>query len=217
MGDSKRTRVIEVFADAVCPFTYVGLRRLFAHRDRWGRDDVAVRVRAWPLELVNGEPLPAALLAEEVAELRQSIAPELFNGFDADRFPMTSRPALALAARAYRVGDREGERVSMALREALFEQGLDISDDRTLTRIARAAGVDHAGPEDEAAVLADLAEGRARGVVGSPHFFVDGDDWFCPTLQISRADGHLTIAFDATTMAAFLQRCFAEPGSVARV
>ena len=52
----------------------------------------------------------------------------------------------------------------------------------------------------EAEVHADLAEGRDRGVIGSPHFFVGDDDFFCPTLAIERVDGHLTISFDTLTI-----------------
>ena len=47
-------RTIEVFADVLCPFTHVGLRAVAEQRARAGRDDVVIRVRAWPLELVNG-------------------------------------------------------------------------------------------------------------------------------------------------------------------
>ena len=93
-------KVIEVFADVVCPFTHVGLKRLVAYRKKRGRDDVVLEVHAWPLELVNGELVPRDLLVEEVAELRAGVAPELFAGFDPTLFPMTSLPAFALAARA---------------------------------------------------------------------------------------------------------------------
>src|SRR3954464_13451066 len=47
---------IEVFADVACPFTHVGLCRLVARR-RESNSDAVLWVRAWPLELVNGEPL----------------------------------------------------------------------------------------------------------------------------------------------------------------
>ncbi|MCC6183750.1 MAG: disulfide bond formation protein DsbA, partial [Microthrixaceae bacterium] len=59
-------RTIEVFADVTCPFTHVGLRRMVAARQAQGRDDVVLRVRSWPLEVVNGAPLDAAFVAEEV-------------------------------------------------------------------------------------------------------------------------------------------------------
>src|SRR5262245_18171405 len=58
MESIEPTRLIEVFADVVCPFTHVGLRRLVGYRERAQREDVAIRVRAWPLELVNGEEVP---------------------------------------------------------------------------------------------------------------------------------------------------------------
>jgi len=45
--------VIEVFADVACPFTHVGLKSFVARRAGLGRDDVILRVRAWPLEIVN--------------------------------------------------------------------------------------------------------------------------------------------------------------------
>ena len=61
----------------------------------------------------------------------------------------------------------------------------------------------------EADVRADYAEGRARGVIGSPHFFVDGEGFFCPTLAIERDDEHhLSISFDTKGFDEFIERCF---------
>ncbi len=127
-------RVLEVFADVWCPFTHVGLRRLVTERDRRGRQDVVVRVRSWPLELVNGAPLASALAAEEIHALREVVAPELFRGFDEQTFPSTTLPALGLTALAYRRNDQTGERMSFALRTALFEEGRDVSDPRAARR-----------------------------------------------------------------------------------
>ena len=45
---------------------------------------------------------------------------------------------------------------------------------------------------------------EALGVVGSPHFFVAGDDFFCPALDITHDDGGLSIAFDADGFDKFL-------------
>src|SRR4051812_44589210 len=67
---------IEVFADIVCPFTHVGLRRLLEARPATGRR-MSVRVRAWPLELVNGTPVAADLAAREIEALRAGVAPHL--------------------------------------------------------------------------------------------------------------------------------------------
>ena len=207
MGSLESVQLIEVFADVVCPFTHVGLSRLFALRQQRHREDVAIRVRAWPLELVNGERVPRELLVEEVTDLRETVAPDLFTTFDPALFPMTSLPALALAASAYRIGMHRGEQVSLALRQALFEEGRDLTDSAELLRIGQLTTVDEIRAGD-ADVQADYAEGRKRGVIGSPHFFVGDDDFFCPTLAIERVDGHLSISFDAAGFNEFIDRCF---------
>ncbi len=221
--DDRRT-VIEVFADVGCPFTHVGLRRLVAARAERGRDDVVLRVRAWPLELVNGTPLDPAFIAEEVDDLRRQLVPDLFVGFQAEHFPATSLPAFVLVADAYAVDLATGEAVSLAVRDALFEEGRDVADPRVLASIAEAHGVPTAADRSAAdrhddrpgaaaghpGPLADLAEGRQRGVVGSPHFFLPGGDgFFCPALDIARVDGHLRITADPAGFDAFLAACFA--------
>ena len=60
---------------------------------------------------------------------------------------------------------------------------------------------------DDAAVRADYDEGRRRGVDGSPHFWIDGDDYFCPALDLGHDDeGNLTTRLDADGLAAFFAR-----------
>jgi len=176
---------IEVFADITCPFTHVGLRRLNEARQARGSQP-SLRVRGWPLEWINGAPLGADLLAREVDALRTQVAPDLFAGFDAAMFPLTSIPAFGLAAAAYLLDDAIGETVSLALRDALFEHGEDISDHDVLAAIGRNAGVEPFDrTEAESALQVDWEQGKARGVRGSPHFFVGGRSWFCPSLNIS--------------------------------
>ncbi len=204
-------RVLEVFADIWCPFTHVGLRRLIEYRARLDRPDVAVRVRAWPLELVNGRPLSVDLVTEEIEALRQRVAPNLFLGFDPERFPTTTLPALAVAASAYRRDDRTGEQVSLALRTALFEEGRELADPSELLAIARAAGLEGADPDAEQLIRDDWEEGRRRGVTGSPHFFADGAGFFCPSLAIERVDHHLQITSDPAAFAAFTSAAFGDP------
>ncbi|HUO48568.1 MAG TPA: DsbA family protein [Acidimicrobiales bacterium] len=206
---------MEVYADVVCPFTHVGLRRLVAERAARARDDVALVVRAWPLELVNGAPLDPAVVAEEVAALRASVAPDLFACFDPARFPATSVPALTLAAVAYESGSAGGERVSLAVRAALFEEGRDITDPGVLAEVGSAAGLDPDTCTPEAleaatvSVRAQWEEGVARGVIGSPHFFVGDEDMFCPTLRISHDEHGFAVELDREGFDAFVNRCFA--------
>jgi predicted DsbA family dithiol-disulfide isomerase len=201
--------VVEVFADVCCPFTHVGLRRFVDRRAALGVDEPVLVARAWPLELVNGEPLDGDFVAEEIEALRAQVAPDLFMGFRREFFPPTSLPALALAARAYEVDARTGERVSLALRDALFERGLDISDDVVLDAIAAIHGLDPPGEAGRAAVLAEWEDGRRRGVRGSPEFFVAGRGYFCPTLHIRRVDGQLQIRPDPDALDEFLGACLA--------
>ena len=207
------TPVIEVFADIWCPFAHVGLRAIEEQRARTGRTDVAIWVRAWPLELVNLVPLDAAVTWAHAEELREQVAPDLFAHLDVDRFPSSTLEALALANRAYRTDFEVGERVSFALRDALFEEGRDISDPVTLEELARDLGVAMPDETDRADVVADWHEGGRRGVLGSPHFFCGDTDMFCPSLDITKdpAEG-VMIVKDVSRLTEFLERCLTRPG-----
>jgi predicted DsbA family dithiol-disulfide isomerase len=198
---------IEIWADVWCPFAHIGLRRIAAERDRRG-DATRLRVRAWPLELVNGAPLDPAFIAEEVDEIRPQLPVDAFVGFRQDRFPSTSIPALALTEAAYDVDAVTGERVALALRDALFERGIDVSDPAVLAAIATEHGVGEVTDAHRAAVHDSWQEGIARGVIGSPHVFTADGHWFCPALRIQRVDGHLRVEFTAEMFDQFLAACF---------
>jgi predicted DsbA family dithiol-disulfide isomerase len=200
--------VVEVFADVVCPFTHVGLRRIVRRRAALGSSRPVLRVRAWPLELVNGEPLDPDVVARHVEELREQVEPDLFRGFDSDALPSSSLPALALVAQAYVKGDRTGEQVSLAVRDAIFEEGRDVADPAVLDDIAATHGVTARGPDATRAVLADFEESQRRGVRGSPEYYLDGQGWFCPALRIDNVNGRLEITLDADGFEAFLAECF---------
>ena len=203
---------IEVFADVGCPFTHVGLRRFVERRDADpALAEVRLRVRSWPLEIVNGEPLDPQFIADEVDEIREQVAGDLFRAFDPDAFPATSLPAMALAAAGYRVDVATGEAVSLELRDLLFEQGRDIADPAVLSEVAERHGVTFDVDEPPVELVqADHAEGEERGVQGSPHFFTPAGAFFCPSLDISRdADGHLRITADPVGFEQFLDSCFA--------
>jgi predicted DsbA family dithiol-disulfide isomerase len=200
---------VEVFADISCPFTHVGLHRIVTQRAERGLTQPLLRVRAWPLEIVNGAPLNPDLVAQHVDELREQVAPDLFQGFDRGALPNSSLPALAMVAAAYRAGDAQGERASLAVRNALFEEGRNVGDPGVLAAIAGDLDIETVGPDDERSVLADYEEGVRRGVLGSPEFFLDGHGWFCPALEISRRGDRLDIKPDAEGFAEFAALCFA--------
>jgi predicted DsbA family dithiol-disulfide isomerase len=198
---------IEIFADVSCPFTHVSLRRLVDRRRSLGRDEPRLHVRAWPLELVNGSPTECELVAEEIAALRQQIAPDLFGGFDPAAFPDSSLPALALAAAAYRRDLATGEAISLELRSALFEEGRNVADESVLGSIAGRYDVPLPDERDRQAPIDEWKAGRERGVVGSPHFFLGDESLFCPTLDIARDDdGEFHIAIDHAAAEHFYEK-----------
>jgi predicted DsbA family dithiol-disulfide isomerase len=197
---------IEVFADVGCPFTHVGLRRFVERRAELGRDDVRLWVRSWPLEIVNGQPLDPAFIAEEIEEVRDQAAPDLFVGFRVDSFPITSLPAMELAAMAYERGPALGEQVSLDLRTMIFEQGVDVSTPAVIADVARMHGLEL--PDGDRRVRHDHVEGVTRGVIGSPHFFTPSGDFFCPSLDVGRdAAGHLRVTADPVGFAQFIDSC----------
>ncbi|MEO5725233.1 MAG: DsbA family protein [Ilumatobacteraceae bacterium] len=199
---------IEVYADIWCPFAHVGLRLVDDQRRRH-RPDLGLIVRAWPLELVNGEAADAAATVRHADELREQVDPTLFAGLDIDHFPKSTLEGLALVARAYRRGTETGTKASFAVREALFEHGQDISDPAVLAGLAGLLDIDLPDDTDRQAVLDDWHGGQQRGVLGSPHFFAGDANVFCPSLAINRdADGTLSIATDRGRLDKFLRDCF---------
>jgi predicted DsbA family dithiol-disulfide isomerase len=184
-GLEPRQRVaVEVYADIWCPFAHYSLVTLRHLRDQV-LPGVPIVVRAWPLELVNGAPLDPTVTATHVAELRRDVAPGLFLGFRAGAMPASTLRALALVEAANDIDPWLGERISFDLRDVLFEQGRYL-DDGLLSVLAEESGLDPTLLDDVARVEARLAEGRRRGVEGSPHVFVGESGLFCPLIDIDK-------------------------------
>lgn len=202
---------IEVYADIWCTFAHVGLRMADELRRTTGRADVRLRVRSWPLEWVNGTPMDPQKVADHVVELQEHVAPTMFRHLDVAHFPTSTIDALALVARAYRAGDAQGEQASFAVRNALFEEGRDISDPAVLADLGARLGIGAPDQTDRDAVRADYEAGIAKGVIGSPHFFCGDENAFCPSLQITRGEDALIIHADADRLTEFLHRCLTTP------
>ncbi|MFP5256895.1 MAG: DsbA family protein [Acidimicrobiia bacterium] len=197
-------RTIEVYADVMCPFAYVGLRAFEERRAERGAAEPVVVVRAWPLEIVNGKPHDGNHLAPEIEALRTEVAPGLFAGFDPKTFPRSTLSALAATAAAYRRSPTTGDAFALAVRVALFEEGLDVSDPTVLANLAEDIGVEEATEADRASIDADLAAGRERGVAGSPHWFTSRRDFFCPSLEIHHEGDRWDVHFDRKGFDEFL-------------
>lgn len=208
MSDLRRP-AIEVFADIWCPFTHVGLRT-FAELRRSRDSDLGIRVRPWPLELVNGVPLDPHTTGEHADDLRRQVAPTLFAHLDLAHFPNSTLEALALVERAYGMEFERGERASFRVRDALFEEGRDISDPGVLADLAAELGIETPLEVDRSAVVTSWHEGVERGVLGSPHFFCGATQVFCPTLEIERtAESGLIVKRDTSALVAFFEECLA--------
>lgn len=203
-------RVVEVFADVACPFTHAGLRRFVAYRQQQGVEEPRLRVRAWPLEFVNGERLQGPALAPKIAALKTDVADDLFVAFDADRFPHSSQLALAAEVAAREASDEVGERFSLVLRTALFEEGVDIGDAQQVFVLCDRHGVPRPTEAHKRQVQNDYDEGKQRGVKGSPHFFIpNGGDFFCPSMDIEHHGEEYEVTFDRDGFDRFVSNVFA--------
>ncbi len=197
---------IEVFADITCPFTHVGLKQVVRHVADMD-DPIDIIVRGWPLEWVNGTPLDVDAVMVKAQALDQQLGVHDFSGLRADHWPATTIPALNLAASAYERDAATGLAVSLELRAALFEHGVDIADRDALGLIAAAHDLALPDTEPSDAVQRDYDDGKARSVQGSPHFFVGTDGFFCPALDLGHdSQGHLTARFDSVMLADFFAR-----------
>ena len=149
------------------------------------------------------------LIGVEVRALHEQVAPDLFAGFDQAQWPSTSMPALALTASAYAISDHVGEQVALRLRHALFEEGRDIARRDALQDVAGSVGMEMPLAADFDQVHEDWDDGRRRGVIGSPHFFVGNESWFCPALDIHHDRGRLRIVDDGAGLTDFVRHALA--------
>lgn len=183
---------ISVFSDVVCPWCYLGKRRLEAALDDLGLRG-AVAVEWLPFELNPDMPeggmarrdyraakfgaeRSAALDAEMTARGREEGVRFAF-----DRVGRTPNTRKAHRLVAHASGTGRGDDAATALFRAYFEEGRDIGRPDVLLAVADEIGLDRAGAE---AALSDPALGgevmalerRAAeiGVSGVPFFIVDG-------------------------------------------
>ena len=95
-------------------------------------------------------------------------------------------------------------------RTALFERGRDLADPAEVATIGQSFDLEYPGSAGEQSVLEDWNEGRRRGVLGSPQFFVEGEAFFCPTLTIAHVGDSLRVTLDQEGFDAFLASVFGD-------
>jgi predicted DsbA family dithiol-disulfide isomerase len=183
---------IEVFSDFICPWCYIGHRRLMLARQALGGEP-AVEVHWRPFELnpempVDGRdrrPYRSAKFGswEKSQELDAGTVEEgAPDGVEFRYDLMTRTPNTLAAHRLVWVARDSGQQDDLVERlfRAYFTDGRDISDRAVLVEVARAAGL----PRDAAAdawdneqTTAGVREQEARaqsvGLRGVPHYVID--------------------------------------------
>ena len=184
---------IEIWSDIMCPFCYIGKRRLenalerFPHRDEaeivWksfqlnpsmktepGKSitEYLAEKKGWTLEFTRQQHERLTQAARDLGLLYDFDRAVVANSFDAHR--------LIQAAKAKGLGDPMEER----LFKAYFSEGGNIADHETLVRLGREAGLD--GAEAERVLVggafaeeveADIREASQLGITGVPFFVFD--------------------------------------------
>ncbi|MDY7088960.1 MAG: DsbA family oxidoreductase [Actinomycetota bacterium] len=177
---------IQVWSDVVCPWCYLGRRRLERAITRLGQP-VSVTFRAFQLDpspVPNGVPIKEALAAQLGDQARAdqmfahvtAIAAGEGLTLDFDR-AIAANTFDAHRLLVWSAGPQQVEMLE-ALQRAHFSLGLDIGSRAVLAEVARSIGLDATAyltsGAGAGAVEADLAEARELGITSVPFLMIDG-------------------------------------------
>ena len=183
---------IDVISDVVCPWCFVGKRKLEMALALKAEVPVEVRWRPYQLDpsIPSGGLERSAYMekklgsAERVAEIYgriESVGHETGISFTFDK--IARAPNTLDAHRLIRWSASAGKQDAVVERlfKAFFEEGADIGDQATLARLAGESGMDAglvkellAGESDKVAVSEDIATAQKLGVNGVPFFIIGG-------------------------------------------
>jgi predicted DsbA family dithiol-disulfide isomerase len=215
---------LDVWADVVCPWCFLGTVQLQAALDEAAADGQDVVVRHRPFQLNPQQPLEgvdvdahltAVMGREALEESRRRLdglgaaAGIAFDFAEQKRTPNTRQLHLLLSTYD---GDPRQRAVLLALYSAYFEQGRDLVErDVVLEVVAQVTGE---STDEVAARLAapsadldaDLRLGRELGVTGVPTFVADAGTDLDPVAGLSAA----AVATSGAQPAAALAELIAE-------
>ncbi|GAA2680545.1 DsbA family oxidoreductase [Actinoplanes palleronii] len=181
---------IQVWSDVVCPWCYLGRRRLESALAAFG-EDVTVTYRAFqldpspvpqpmPLKQVMAEQFGGDERAEQMFAQAADIGAREGLILDFDR-ALAANTFAAHRLIAWAAGQERQADMLDALQRAHFADGIDVGSRAALAGVAGSIGLDAAAAfaylESEAgtgAVEADLTEAGELGVTSVPYFLVDG-------------------------------------------
>lgn len=196
MTEAPRTLTVDVVSDVVCPWCFIGMKRLESAIAQVPDVEVTVRWRPYQLDPSippEGMPRRDYMLAkfgsdEKLREIHDRIVG--LGEAEGIRFNFEDMETAANTLDAHRLIRWAGSpkspegaqtRVVRRLFEMNFEEARDIGDKTVLAEIAEEAGMDTAlvgtllaSPADVDAVKAEIATAGQMGVRGVPCFLLEG-------------------------------------------
>jgi predicted DsbA family dithiol-disulfide isomerase len=185
---------IDIWSDVVCPWCWIGKRRLQRGIAALGAETPALEIHWHPYLLdpdAGTVPVPlrqayeakfgGAARTEQILAQTQATARAEGLPFDFDRgqVRVTTLPAHRLLWLAAREGDAEA--VAEALFHAHFAEGRNLAETRTLLEAGAAGGLPAArvqvlldGEEGLAELRAQLQQAQAMGIRAVPTYVIDG-------------------------------------------
>jgi predicted DsbA family dithiol-disulfide isomerase len=186
------TLTVDVISDVICPWCYIGKRRLEKAVATFGRKPVRVRWHPFqlnplmPKEGMNRKEYRTAKFGswERSLELDAQVAAAgRAEGIPFDYAKVMRTPNTLDAHRLIALADTAGvqDAVVEAVFRAYFVEGQDISQTTVLIDVVAGAGLDRAKSEavvrDEQGLVAIRAaeeQARRTGVQGVPYFLING-------------------------------------------
>ncbi len=181
MDTAKPELKISVFSDYICPFCYIGSRRLLRLRQdfdlkvNWCGLEIHPETPAagMPIEDLGYAPQRWSQLMQTLAQMAQ----EEHIDLGAHRFTTNSRHALLLSEAAKQAGQEIFYALHERLFQAFFTEGRNIGDDTVLTTLAQECGVPSAtvaaawqDPAYAERLTLNLNFARELGIRGTPAY-----------------------------------------------
>lgn len=185
--------LVEIYSDVICPWCYIGKRRL--ERAQAMRPDARMEIRWRPFQLNPWMPPEGMSRAEYLtAKFGSADARRVYENiyrigqgegidfaFDRiDRTPSTIDAHRLIRWSAVEGGSTTQNALVEALYQAYFMEALDLGQHKVLLDAAASIGVDRdaaswflASDEDRATVRSEDATARQMGIQGVPCFIVD--------------------------------------------
>jgi predicted DsbA family dithiol-disulfide isomerase len=191
--DDRQSISVDVVSDVVCPWCYIGQKRL--GKAVAGLADVDVHVRWRPFQLdptipAEGKDRRAYMLdkfgsEERIHQIHARIEPlgaaeGIAFAFDAIKVAPNTLDAHRVIRWAGAVGETEQNRLVDRMFKLNFEEGANLGDHAVLVEAARDSGMDTSIVEsllptdaDVEAVRAEIATASRMGITGVPCFLLE--------------------------------------------